>query len=599
MSNVTYKFSGRHGSIQNLIWSDVPPFCVVTGENGAGKTHLLESLVHGHGSSIPDGNPHRPGIKPISIKLEIEAPPEVKRRTVYYAPAVWMPPQIHAVSHENIVSHAKKLYDFPTRNNQDSWSDKPLYEGWSISEDSVLGIVGQREAMNRPSWDIFESRLTPADFTSDVLAGNIMAEFVAYVLLKAAAKDRISRLGGNIENEIHRLGEPPWLAFNRYCEEAGLNFEVQEPEYWEPRVFGSSAPSYQCFLRDTVRDISLPISEISSGEKAMLALIMWRYFAERHGTRYDLFVMDEPDAHLHPSLVRKFMQVLDTTMVKNYGARVVISTHSPSTVALAPPGSVFELRRHEEPRIIARPDVAKVVAALTEGLVAVDSATKFVVLEGKTDTPFYQNLWTLMVEAGLPSFPGVAFFNRDGCSKVVDTVRFLREWDFSRFFGILDKDSDGNENRPEDGIFVVDRNGMENYLFDPLNIWLCLWKFRPEIHEKKLLQIDNFRRGSGSTLKFRKSAELQAIVDSVWEAVKSSALSNSKPDEEKVSVSFVGGLSLQYPRWFVARDDHSLAADVRKTFHPYPIHETNLRESFMELNLISNDLWRIFSEIVK
>ena len=36
----TIKFHGRHKSIENMIWEEVPPFAILTGRNGSGKTHL-------------------------------------------------------------------------------------------------------------------------------------------------------------------------------------------------------------------------------------------------------------------------------------------------------------------------------------------------------------------------------------------------------------------------------------------------------------------------------------------------------------------------------------------------------------------------------
>ncbi|MDW9228058.1 hypothetical protein C7S15_2634 [Burkholderia cepacia] len=45
-------------------------------------------------------------------------------------------------------------------------------------------------------------------------------------------------------------------------------------------------------------------------------------------------------------------------------------------------------------------------------------------------------------------------------------------------------------------------------------------------------------------------------------------------------------------------DDHDLAAAVRKSFDQYPFPDRDILMSFMTLNLISQDFWDIFKDIV-
>jgi len=69
---ITILIEGQHGSISNLEWPDVPPFAVITGVNGAGKSQLLEVLAYSYNALQP--RPHGPmlsqppqlGVGPIS-----------------------------------------------------------------------------------------------------------------------------------------------------------------------------------------------------------------------------------------------------------------------------------------------------------------------------------------------------------------------------------------------------------------------------------------------------------------------------------------------------------------------------------------------------
>nr|WP_282961154.1 AAA family ATPase [Burkholderia cenocepacia] len=422
--------------------------------------------------------------------------------------------------------------------------------------------------------------------------------FLAYAVLKAAAIDRSNRTGEDLEAAIRNLGDPPWETFNRLCREADLKFEVLPPLVERQSILGRPVAGYSLMIRDIVRGTVVSESEASAGERVMFSVVAWRFLAEAAGIHYKVMLLDEPDAHLHPSLVKQFLRVLETVMVDRHGARVILTTHSPSTVALARDGQVFEMKRHGEPRIEPVDDVSSVIAKLTNGLVAVDKATRFVVLEGVTDPPFYERLWQLLVESGLPIFPGVAFFTRAGCSKVRETVQYLREWDFRRFYGVLDRDAPPNENKPDDGLYVLARNGVENYLFDPLNVWLCLWTEKPALVKAQLYDIPELRQGNGHLLKTMPIVTLQRATDSIVECVRPQLQALAANADERVDVSYVGGLTLKYPRWVIEHDDHDLAAAVRKSFGQYPFPDRDILMSFMTLNLISQDLWDIFKEIV-
>jgi hypothetical protein len=49
-STVIIRIDGQHASIKNLTWQGAPPFAVVTGLNGAGKSQLLEVIAEAFGA---------------------------------------------------------------------------------------------------------------------------------------------------------------------------------------------------------------------------------------------------------------------------------------------------------------------------------------------------------------------------------------------------------------------------------------------------------------------------------------------------------------------------------------------------------------------
>lgn len=72
-----------------------------------------------------------------------------------------------------------------------------------------------------------------------------------------------------------------------------------------------------------------------------MALIFALFNSSNHGKFPQLMLFDEPDAHLHPSLTDVFLDVIQRVLIKKHRVKVIISTHSPSTVALAPDSSIY------------------------------------------------------------------------------------------------------------------------------------------------------------------------------------------------------------------------------------------------------------------
>lgn len=595
MQRMSLEIVGKHGSIESMIWEDIPPLAIITGENGAGKTHLLEVLAQGFGLGVPQMSGGRLAqTKKIEASVSVLAGNDLIGRP-FYADANWLPNGWGSATLDDISQEAHRLYT----NGASAAAAEPcpaLYSKWmratkSEGEVSVTTI-------SPPDWDEFESCLLPEHFLGETFQEDSLARlFLAYEVLRLAAIERAKRNHEDLANAADYLCRPPWELLNEFCGEADVGFEIVPPVVSQRSILSRPSAPYRLQLKDTKRNTVVDVSDASSGERIMLSVIAWRFIAQARGKHYGLIILDEPDAHLHPSLVRKFLQVIRTVLVEQYGARVIMSTHSPSTVALAPMGSVFELRRSGTPRLVPVDNHDAAVARLTDGLVAVGPATRFVVIEGPTDVPFYRSLWELAKSDGFSPFPGISFLNRDGgCSKVKDTVRFLREGDFQRFFGILDRDAGRNINLPEPGIFVHERNGVENYWFDPLNVWLCLWLFKPELHKGRLYQISSLRQGAGYSLRDQQPGHLQAAVDSVCALVAGTIGTSLHSD--MVNATFTHGVNLKYPAWVMQMDDHSYAKAVRQAFEPYPFPLQQLQDSFMTLNLVPTEFMSMFREML-
>ena len=171
-----------------------------------------------------------------------------------------------------------------------------------------------------------------------------------------------------------KFGKPPWDLVNEALKAADFPYEVVSP------LNTNLDDNYQFRLRDTSTGFQLDTQDLSSGEKAILRTLLWLFNSRHRGRFPKLLLLDEPDAHLHPSMSQQFLNVIKDVLLDRYNIRVIMTTHAPSTVALAPEGSVFEMYRRA-PRIQASQSTAHSIGLLTAGLVVVSKGTRFVLVE--------------------------------------------------------------------------------------------------------------------------------------------------------------------------------------------------------------------------
>src|SRR5690606_37032757 len=111
------------------------------------------------------------------------------------------------------------------------------------------------------------------------------------------------------------------------------------------------------------------LDSLSSGEKTIIALIFVLYHASSNGQFPQVILFDEPDAHLHPSLTQLFIDVIQKVLVEEQKVKVIITTHSPSTIALAPDVSIYKMDR-----VLGYPikeNITSAIEDLTNGLTSV------------------------------------------------------------------------------------------------------------------------------------------------------------------------------------------------------------------------------------
>lgn len=184
-------------------------------------------------------------------------------------------------------------------------------------------------------------------------------------------------------------GPEPWGVLNNILDmtfKGKFNFSIPIDGVYDPGFITSL-----CLADGTPIDTTL----LSSGEQTLLwlalAIFQTKYSGMERSKFPEVLLLDEPDAYLHPSMVVNMLECLKG-FSKEFDSYVIISTHSPTTVALSPEKSLFLVG--DDGIKSVEQDAA--ISDLLEGVTQVSvspSNRRQVYVEGPYDTQVYQILY--------------------------------------------------------------------------------------------------------------------------------------------------------------------------------------------------------------
>lgn len=111
-----------------------------------------------------------------------------------------------------------------------------------------------------------------------------------------------------------------------------------------------------------------PYQNLSSGEKTLLTL---SYFIYTIQLNYPpkVLLLDEIDSFLHPNAVKHLIKVIQKVFVQDMNLKVILATHSLTTVALSPEGTIYAIDRSTK-NLLAAIDRTNAINILSEGIAA-------------------------------------------------------------------------------------------------------------------------------------------------------------------------------------------------------------------------------------
>ncbi|MGN8139219.1 ATP-dependent nuclease [Paraburkholderia sp. 22099] len=588
---------------------ELPDFVVLTGVNGAGKSHFLQALEAGN-LRIEEAphNPHTRNIRRFDWSNMVPndsgsfAGFQAKQErsqiwTQFSSLAAPLSPQI-----QQICGQYPVLSKFSVKQLTLLTPDKLSAEGFTESEstaillqiqniaDSVDQTLTQQFIQHDPQnrsrllsgmrastqlrlsafeeedfYDNFPLTWQPVDMFQQSFA-RLFAEYQENHT-RNQFKKFLNSQGENYrvftdDEFVSRYGVAPWNFVNGILETANLNFRINAPDKFDERP-------YEPNLIDQITGIRVKFNDLSSGEKVLMSFALCLYYAKdkRQIVEYpQVLLFDEIDAPLHPSMTQSLLRTIETVLVDQHKIKVILTTHSPSTVALAPEESLYAMRKGDINRL-AKTSKDSALSILMEGVPSLSmhyENRRQVFTESHYDAEFYEAFYEKLKSQLTPeislTFIAAGGAKNGGCAHVRDVVSKLHSAGNGTVFGIIDWDC---VNVSTDRVKVLgegSRYSIENYILDPILIAALLFRerfvSRIELNLAETETHADFSRFDND--------RLQGIADFVVNKVQQRV--TNQTETGSIECRYVGGNIIRVPSWYMTMQGHDLEGLLKSIF---------------------------------
>lgn len=399
------EFKKEYLSIDKFDPIELPDFTVLTGVNGAGKSHFL-GAIENESIAISDINALKIKIASFSYEtFKLNNEPSYNLEAIkkkansawhFYNNTIVPIAQSQTTNKESTLTldEYKSLKEECKDKNKSFWSIAPEQYTKNVKDffnqlnnqhqnkEEFAGIRELAQKVQCGFHDIekehFMELYTPMISKNSFLPEQIGQIFWDYHIKSNEndlAEHHNQKYGKNeavlTEDEfISRHGEKPWKAINKILNQFhSLKYKVNSPE---GKKFSDS---FQLKLEHLDKNnLNVDFNNLSSGEKILMALVASIYRASTSTGFPNLLLLDEIDASLHPSMIQNMLDAIQDIFL-NKGIKVILVTHSPTTIALAPEESIFVMKQSGSNRI-EKKSKQDALNVLTQGFVTLDQGLK-------------------------------------------------------------------------------------------------------------------------------------------------------------------------------------------------------------------------------
>ena len=469
------KIHKQYKSINPVVFN-LPNFCVLTGKNGSGKSHLLQAMADKSYSSI----------------FESHEDNENELTIIKYIPFNGLNP--------NVQSDCQFLDLTQTRKNE--WNkihSAILQYNQNIEQNKRIGrtvfsflprnefqihsmlkkLIKRCGSIDTINEDEFNALYEVSEMSSsEIFSSQFASIFKLYhtrlednqykVYRNEKYGDKYAVLSD--EQFVETYGPKPWDLINSMLEKASLSYRVNNPEGQDREA------DFHLILTDPERVININVNDLSTGEKVLMSLALAIYNTTEHNHKPHVLLLDEPDAPLHPEYSKVLLSAIYESIVINANVKVVITTHNPTTVALAQEDSLFKMDRDlgVPVKITKKQAINMLTKDLDNFRISTDPRRQ-VFVENQNDAQYYERIVRILPEFKV-KFQFLSPHTRNGCNcdDVKRIVNTLREFGNDSVYGLVDYD---NSNKSDEFVFVVGeqrRYAIDNYIFDPIFVFFLL-----------------------------------------------------------------------------------------------------------------------------
>lgn len=463
---------------------ELPPFTVLTGTNGSGKTHLFQTLTMANAARVTVGQDIIP------------------HNAIRYIPFGGLAPnQEGGYNPQDLTNRRNSLWSALQKaiqqvKNQmpNARTDDKTFESNVIAripaqannnQQALLqGVARAKQILvqNLTESDIGELVKSQLESTGEVFTSHFSQVFKLYHV----------RYHDNLVNKVYleddpdcgrvhltkdefraKYGEPPWEFLNDILVRLRLPFKSNTPMKMDHDA------TFQFKLTHIESGVEISTNELSTGEKVLMSLALALYNTSKGGVANKLLVIDEPDAPLHPTMSKLLLEMIQHEIVIKRKIPVIISTHSPTTIACAPAESLFKLNK--ETKIPERCNLEDSIALLTAGIpnftLSLEKRRQ-VFVEHSYDVGYFESLFRILSRTTNfdthPQFLPPHTLNGSNCSAVIEITDKLRKMGNSQVYGLIDWDKTNNSNSHIIVLGQEKRYAIENYIFEPHFVGLYL-----------------------------------------------------------------------------------------------------------------------------
>ena len=350
---MTLKFLSQYKSIKWINSIDLPNFTLLIGKNGSWKSHFLKAIKEW---KIKYNSFWENDVALFSFEdFLIKNQNKISKWTVdWLKKGIWNNMQREKLSFINIDNIIRNTYNWEHPYQQTI--DNTEYINNIRKINSLIERIARDNQQFKVLWlsgvlwsSTFFTDLTEEEFYQNAgfdefdysLMTNLSEIFINYAVELAIQRNRHQKQGITDEALLKYEENSPWSFVNKIFIEFWLPHQITYPEFDLEKIV-RLGQNLEFQVQLTIQEETIDFESLSSGERILCALAI-TLFQNSKEHFPNVLLLDEVDTFLHPSMIQNLINVIQGVFLEKW-CKVILTSHSPTTVALVEKESIYEMQ---------------------------------------------------------------------------------------------------------------------------------------------------------------------------------------------------------------------------------------------------------------